>query len=95
MTFEYGTMDSQTILGSIKTLHITALENQGFQFGYASEKDERKVKRAFRELFYPASAAWRTKVMQDTRTVLKTSPVTSFEEGRIWNSGNHEPTSDS
>lgn len=79
MTFEYGTLNSQTLLGSIKTLHITSLENQGFHFGYESKRDEETVKRDFRELFYPSSPAWRTKVMQDTRAALQTC-LHHFEE---------------
>ena len=73
MTFEYGTLNSQTTLGSIKTLQITSLENQGVQHGYASLGDEERIKRDFRELFDPSSPAWRTKMMQDTRAVLKTA----------------------
>ncbi len=79
MTFEYGTFDSQTTMGSIKSLHIAILENQGTQYGYASAGDEIRVKANFRELFYPSSPAWRTKVIHDSRVLLKTS-LTNFEK---------------
>jgi Protein of unknown function (DUF2817) len=67
--FEYGTMDSQTTMGSIKSLHVTMLENQGAQFGYASPGDEMKIRRDYREMFNPSSAAWRTKVIVDSRAM--------------------------
>lgn len=73
MIFEYGSLNSQNTLGAFKTLHITLLENQGVQHGYASPADEAKVKRDFRELFYPSSPAWRTKVISDTREILRSA----------------------
>jgi hypothetical protein len=73
MAFEYGTMDSQTTLGSIKSLHTTILENQGVQHGYSSPENEQRVKSRFREMYYPSSPAWRMKVMQDTRALLGSS----------------------
>ena len=73
MSFEYGTLDSQTTLGSMKSLHITILENQGFQFGFASPEDGQRVKAAFKEMYYPSSPAWRTKVMADSRALFKSS----------------------
>ena len=68
--FEYGTLDSQTTLGAIKSLHITVLENQGAQWGYASAADEARIKHDYREMFNPSSPAWRTKVIADSRALL-------------------------
>jgi hypothetical protein len=70
--FEYGTMNSQTTLGSIKSLHVTMLENQGAQFGYASAGDEAKIRRDYQEMFNPSSSAWRTKVIADSRAMFDT-----------------------
>lgn len=67
MSFEYGTLDSQTTVGSIKSLHITILENQGFNFGYKSDKIKAEVQMNFREMYFPSSPAWRTKVIKDSR----------------------------
>ncbi|GLS15284.1 M14 family metallopeptidase [Hydrogenophaga electricum] len=67
--FEYGTMDSQTTLGAIKSLHVTLLENQGVFHGYASPADEAAIRRDYREMFYPSSPDWRTKVIHDSRAV--------------------------
>lgn len=69
--FEYGTMDSQTTMGSIKSLHVILLENQGAQFGYATPADGEKIRRDFREMFNPSSPAWRTKVIHDSRAMLR------------------------
>ena len=79
MTFEYGTLNSQTLTGSIKSLHNMVLENQGVHHGYASPADEARVKREFEEMFDPSSPAWRTKIMQDTRKVLEPA-LARFEE---------------
>jgi len=71
MIFEYGTMDSQTMLGAIKSLHIMVLENQGFHYGYATKKDESIIKQALMEMYYPSSKGWRSEVIVRTREVLK------------------------
>ncbi|MFT4193602.1 M14 family metallopeptidase [Ottowia sp.] len=68
--FEYGTMDSQTTLGAVKSLHVGVLENQGAQYGYASPEAEARIRRDYREMFNPSSPAWRTQVIQDSRAML-------------------------
>ncbi|QTD45526.1 M14 family metallopeptidase [Ottowia testudinis] len=68
--FEYGTLDSQTTLGAIKSLHISVLENQGVQHGWASPADQARVAQDYREMFNPSSPAWRTKVIADSRAML-------------------------
>lgn len=70
MAFEYGTLDSQTTVGSIKSLHITLLENQGFNYGYKSEEEKIKVQKNFKDMYFPSSPAWRTKVISDSRIIM-------------------------
>ena len=70
--WEYGTMDSQTTMGSIKSLHVSLLENQGFHHGYFTSADEARIKRDYREMFYPSSPDWRLKVMRDSRSMFTT-----------------------
>ncbi len=70
MTFEFGTLDTQTTMGSIKALHNVMAENQGIHYGYKTRKDEIKVKSRFLEGYYPSSEAWRSKVIEDSRSVL-------------------------
>jgi len=66
MLFEYGTLNSQTTMGSLKSIHIMILENQGKQHGFASEKDAVRIRGDFREMYYPSSTAWRNHIMQQT-----------------------------
>jgi len=73
MAFEYGTMDSQTTIGSIKSLHVMVLENQGAQFGYKSSEDSLKVKNDFIEMDYPSSVSWRSHIIDETKIVFDKS----------------------
>ncbi|TVQ86881.1 MAG: DUF2817 domain-containing protein [Bacteroidetes bacterium] len=70
MVFEYGTLNSQTTMGSLKSIHIMILENQGHQHGYASARDSLRVKADLLEMYFPASENWRNYVIQQTRDVL-------------------------
>jgi hypothetical protein len=67
--FEYGTLNSQTTMGSLKSIHTMILENQGTQHGYKSERDSLRVKNNFREMYYPSSENWRNHIMEQTREV--------------------------
>jgi len=70
MTFEFGTLDTKTTMGSIKALHNVMLENQGVHYGYKTQQDETQAKSRFLESYYPSSDAWRSKVIEDSRQVL-------------------------
>ena len=70
MTFEFGTLDTQSTMGSIKALHNVIIENQGVQNGYASSKDETEAKSRYLEGYYPSSEAWRSKALHDARQTL-------------------------
>mgnify|MGYP003611778448 FL=1 len=63
-------MDSQGTLGAIKSLHIGVLENQGAQYGYASDAQRERIHRDYVEMFNPSSPAWRTQVIADSRRLL-------------------------
>ena len=69
MTFEYGTMDSQTTMGSVKSLHNMIIENQGFYYGYKTKDDEIEVKKRFREMYFPSSGEWRSEVIRQAREI--------------------------
>ena len=73
MTFEYGTMDSQTTMGSLLSVRNMILENQGFHYGYKTERDEKEVKGNFMEMYYPTAESWRTSVMDSSRDLLGVS----------------------
>lgn len=71
MLLEYGTLNSQSTVSSIKSIHNMVLENQGTQFGYKSAKDSLKIKHSFMEMYNPSSEKWRTKIINDSRVILK------------------------
>lgn len=69
MVFEYGTLNSQTTMGSLKSIHIMILENQGYHHGFATEKDSLKVKSDILEMYFPSSIPWRNHIMHQTQEV--------------------------
>ena len=71
MVLEYGTLNSQTTVGSIKSIHNMVLENQGVQHGYKNAKDSLKIINSFIEMYNPSSEKWRTKIMGDSKIMLK------------------------
>jgi len=70
--FEFGTFDSQKTFGSLHSIHRLILENQGHLHGYKNEKNEKKTKNNFREMYYPTSEAWRSEVIRQARDMLET-----------------------
>lgn len=73
MTFEYGTLDSQTTSGSVKSIHNMILENQGFHYGYKDKEDKEEVSERFIEMYYPSSAHWRSHIIEQTRNIFETT----------------------
>jgi hypothetical protein len=71
MLFEYGTLNSLTTLGSVKSIHTMILENQGNRFGYSTHEDSLRVRRHFMEMYNPSSETWRSKVMDDTYRIME------------------------
>lgn len=67
MVFEFGTMDSQTTMGSIRSIQAVILENQGIQFGYQSDDSRKEIKDRFREAYYPSSPEWRSEVIRQVK----------------------------
>lgn len=70
MAFEFGTMDTQTTMGSIRALHNVILENQGAHYGFQDAKDEAQVRERYTEGYYPSSEVWRSKAISDARQAL-------------------------
>jgi len=70
IAFEYGTLNSQSIIGSIGSLHNMIMENQGFHHGYENSQTENLVKHRFREMFFPSSKIWRYQIMKQTSEIL-------------------------
>jgi hypothetical protein len=72
MTFEYGTLDSQTTAGSLDSLHRTIIENQGRHWGHTDEQTKQKAGLLYRELFFPSASSWQEKVIADSRDLFPT-----------------------
>ncbi len=70
MTLEYGTMDSQKTMGSLRSIQNMILENQGFHHGYRNKRTERKVKEWALEMYSPSSPVWRTMVMEQSVKIM-------------------------
>ena len=68
MVIEFGTMDSQTLIGAMQSIHRMILENQASQYG--SRRDSPEIQQNFLEMFYPSSPQWREQVMQQAKTHL-------------------------
>ncbi len=60
MLMEFGTLNTGTTIGAVKSAHISIVENQGAHYGFKSEKDSLKSKAGYYEMFYPPSEKWRT-----------------------------------
>lgn len=73
MVFEFGTMNSQTTLGSLKSIHIMILENQCEQYGFSSDEDFKKIKKDLIEMYYPTSNAWKSNVIDQTKILFDNS----------------------
>ena len=70
MLMEFGTLNTSTTVGAVKSAHISIVENQGAHYGYKSEKDSLKVKSGYYEMFYPPSEKWRTNALQVSKTMI-------------------------
>jgi hypothetical protein len=65
-TLEYGTLDSQTTIGGIRSLQRMRLENQGFHHGFSNERTKRGVLQRFADMFDPPDSRWRKQIMATT-----------------------------
>jgi hypothetical protein len=64
MVFEFGTKNSQTLLGGMESLWISVIENQGFHYGYQTDVDKQKTLTLFQSLFNPQDEAWQKAVLE-------------------------------
>ena len=70
IVFEFGTMDSQDIIGSFLSLKNMIYENQGFHYGYTSSESKLRTQEQFMDMFNPSSQEWREKVLKTSRKEL-------------------------
>lgn len=69
MTFEFGTQNSQTLLGSIYSLRTLVWENQAFHFTTPQE-DKQRIQNDFQALFNPSDPKWRSQVYNQALSAL-------------------------
>lgn len=62
ITFEFGTLNSQTIMGGFYSLRNSIYENQGHLYGYVNKSSEVEAKKDFMEMFNPSDPLWRDQV---------------------------------
>ena len=70
ITFEFGTLDSQTYTGAMKSLSNMIVENQGFQNGYTHAPDKVRVRERIQQAYYPADPGWRKRVLEQAGQLL-------------------------
>ncbi|WP_163322918.1 M14 family metallopeptidase [Draconibacterium mangrovi] len=63
MLLEFGTLNTSSTIGAVKSAHISISENQGAHYGYKSEKDSLKALAGYYEMFYPPSEKWRSNAL--------------------------------
>lgn len=68
VTFEFGTLNSQSTLGSLDSLYRMVTENQVYQRKAKDEDSETQAKKMFKDMFYPLEFEWRDQVLVQTKT---------------------------
>ncbi|WP_372650970.1 M14 family metallopeptidase [Draconibacterium sp.] len=71
MLLEFGTLNTSSTIGAVKSAHISIAENQGAHYGYKSEKDSLKALAGYYEMFYPPSEKWRSNALTVSREMME------------------------
>lgn len=66
LTYEYGTLDSHTTMGGLKSLWTLRLENQVRHHGAVDEKTSSLSKKSFEEMFNPQETQWQRSVLEQS-----------------------------
>lgn len=69
--FEFGTINSENILGALRTLKTMIIENQTFHNGFKSYQDKKYIDQTFLEMFYPSDTKWRNEVMNQFKEIIQ------------------------
>ncbi|MDX8340965.1 M14 family metallopeptidase [Draconibacterium sp. IB214405] len=72
MLMEFGTLNTGSTIGAVKSAHISIAENQGAHYGYKSEKDSLKALAGYYEMFYPPSEKWRSNALTLSQEMMGT-----------------------
>ncbi|NUM58242.1 MAG: DUF2817 domain-containing protein [Bdellovibrionaceae bacterium] len=82
LAFEFGTMDSQKLLGSIDSLYRMVSENSGVQNGYKTPEDQTKTETLLLDMFYPKDFSWRDQVILQTKE--KADEILTYFESKTF-----------
>ncbi|MFV0593187.1 MAG: M14 family metallopeptidase [Draconibacterium sp.] len=74
MMLEFGTLNTGSTIGAVKSAHISIVENQGAHYGYKTPSDSIKAKAGYYEMFYPPSEKWRSNALHVSKAMM----------GNIW-----------
>ncbi len=69
MAFEFGTLNSHKTIGSITSLKNIIMENQSVNHGVKTKQDQKRIKRIFREMFYPSDLKWRNEIIRQVADI--------------------------
>lgn len=62
--FEFGTVNSESLFGALRTLKTMIIENQAYQNGCKTSQDKAYIDRVFLEMFYPSETHWKKEVIK-------------------------------
>lgn len=79
MVMEFGTLNTASTMGSVMSAYTSIIENQGYHYGYKSEKDSLEAKARYYEMFYPPSEKWRSNAIDKGEEMITTA-VENFLE---------------
>lgn len=71
IAFEYGTLDSQKLKGTIDSLHRMILENQSHWHAAKTPEDKKEIDGLFREMFAPSDTAWQQSCLEQTQQAMQ------------------------
>jgi hypothetical protein len=71
VTFEMGTMDSQTTMGGVRSLWTTVVENQAHNYGYTSKQSAIIGRENYEELFFPQDRQWQDAATSQAKDVFE------------------------
>jgi len=72
IVFEFGTLNSQSTMGSLDSIYRMTRENQLVHHGATSEAAATEIKENFHEMFYPSDLKWQQQVLTSGhKTIIK------------------------
>jgi hypothetical protein len=61
---DFGTFNSETFFGALKSLRISIEENQFYYYGYKNLTDKNSIQKKYKEMFFPEEYKWRLNAIE-------------------------------